>query len=180
MQNMQNMQNRNSTPLTLLRNMTTKLITHIEGVTETPISQENCERCINLGGIKLRTGNLPLESVLSQQFSVNIGVYTPSRNGGLLLKAEGLTEEAPSAYLIGFVGAWRLAAHDLNNAPMSDVQARLAQSVIVIGRNKTQGELGVTVLMKEGACMIATRTNSDSPYNSFVLRAANGVVEHVQ
>ena len=164
--------------LQLLRNMTTRLITHIPGVTTRQIPQEGCERCVNLGGIRLRTGNLPLEEVLHVDNNVSIVVYTPSRNGGLLLQIEGVTQEAPSAYLIGFQGEWRFAAHDLNASAMSDLESRIDQSVIVIGRNRSREAPGVTLMMKEGACAIATRTDEDSK-TTYVLRARNGTVESV-
>lgn len=161
----------------LLQNMVTKLVLHIPGATTEPLAQEGCVNNINVGGMRLRTGNTPTDKVLNPAYNMVIGVYTPSRNGGLLLKVEGVTTEEHSAYLLGFSGNWRYAAHDLNTPAMYDVSARLAQSVIVLGRSRNpEYGVGATLLMKEGAVVVATNTSTNT---SYVLRAANGVIESV-
>ena len=163
--------------LKLLQNMVTKLVLHIPGVTNEPLSQEGCVNNINVGGMRLRTGNTPTENVLNPANNLVIGVYTPSRNGGLLLKVEGVTTESPSAYLLGFSGDWRFTAHDLNTPAMNDVNARLAQSAIVLGRSRNlEHGVGAALLMKQGAVVVATNNLTKSNY---VLRAVNGSIESV-
>ena len=167
----------NRPQLKLLQNMVTRLVLDIPGVTTDVISHEGCVNNINVGGMRLRTGNLPIEKVLDPENNLSIGVYTPSRNGGLLLKVEDVVTESPSAYLLGFSGNWRFAAHDLNTKAMDDVSSRLAQSVIVLGRSKSpEFSAGVSLLMKEGAVVVATNSNTKA---SYVLRARNGTVESV-
>ena len=161
----------------LLQNMVTKLVLFIPGVTSESLSQEGCVNNINVGGMRLRTGNTPIDKVLNPAYNMVIGVYTPSRNGGLLLKVEGVSVEEHSAYLLGFSGDWRFTAHDLNTPAMNDVSARLAQSAIVLGRSRNpEYGVGATLLLKEGAVVVATNNSTKTNY---VLRAANGVIESV-
>lgn len=156
----------------ILQGMVTRIVTHIDGVTHTPIHQDLDAKNLNMAGMRLRLDGIQPTAALTHQLVVN--VEAPSKNGGLHLKPAGLTDEAPSAYLVGLAGNWRLAGTDLNTANMGDYMSRLSQSSIVLSRDKSEETPGVTILMKEDACLVATNTDTRQ---SFVIRARNGEVE---